>query len=219
MIEALAPNRTNHPLYIRSLPRGSRRRQHFMDAHVSHLFSEVKAEDSIAVAQQVTRELVKGKGFPQLLSCPLGSRVGGHIEVQNATPVVSQYQKHVKHLETDGGHREEVDGDHLGEVVLQESAPGLRRRLVAAQHVFAYAGLTDVDAEFEQFTMDARRAPQGILSAHPADQTADLVGNKRPSRSSVAHLPGPEPAKAGTMPGHDRLGLDDRQRRDRKSVV
>src|SRR5271157_1457002 len=115
MIEALAPNGTNHPLHVGSLPRGSRRGQHFVDAHVSHLFSELIAEDSIAVAQQVARQLVKGKGFPQLLSCPLGSRVSGHVEVQNATSVVGQYQKHVKYLETDGGHSEEVDGDNLGE--------------------------------------------------------------------------------------------------------
>src|SRR5664279_3360444 len=122
MVKALAPNGTNHPLYIRSLPRRARCGQHFVDAHVSHLFSEVLAEDSIAVAQQVARQLVKGKGLPQLLSRPLCGGVGGHIEVQNATPVMGQYQKHVKHLETYGGHSEEVDGDHLGEVVLQERA-------------------------------------------------------------------------------------------------
>ena len=29
-------------------------------------------------------------------------------------------------METDGGHREEVDGDQLREVILQERAPGLR---------------------------------------------------------------------------------------------
>src|SRR5208283_3072674 len=182
MIEAFAPNGTNHPLHVRPLPRRARSGQHFMDAYVSHLFSEFKAEDSITVAQQVTRELVKGKGLPQLLSCPLGSRVGGHIEVQNATPVVGQYQKHVKHLETDGGHREEVDRDHLREVVLQESAPGLRWWLAAAHHVLAHASLPDVDAELEQFTMDARCTPDGILPAHLADQISDLAGNDRPSR-------------------------------------
>src|SRR5271167_5264023 len=95
MIETLAPNRTNHPLHVRSLPRRARCGQHFVDAHVSHLFSEVIAEDSVAVAQQVTRELVKGKCLPQLLSRPLCSRVGSHIEVKNATPVMGQYQKHV----------------------------------------------------------------------------------------------------------------------------
>jgi hypothetical protein len=38
---------------------------------VSHQFSEVIAEDSIAVAQQVARELVKGTCLPELLSRPL----------------------------------------------------------------------------------------------------------------------------------------------------
>src|SRR6266849_1183651 len=96
MIEALTPNRTNHSLHIGSLPRGARRRQHFLNAHVSHLPSECIAEDRIAVAQQVTRELVKRKGFPQLLSRPLGGRVGGHIEVKNTAPVMGQYKKYVK---------------------------------------------------------------------------------------------------------------------------
>jgi hypothetical protein len=74
-----------------------------VDTHVSHLFSELIAEDNIAVAQQVARQLVKGKGLPQLLSRPLCCRVGRHIEVQNATPVMGQHQKHVKYLETDVG--------------------------------------------------------------------------------------------------------------------
>jgi hypothetical protein len=120
MIEALATNGSNHSLYIGSLPRRARRRQDFADAHALHLFSEVIAEDSIAVAQQVVRELVKGKSLPQLLSRPLRGRAGSHVEVQNATPVMGQDQKHVKNLETDSGHREEVDGDQLLGVILQK---------------------------------------------------------------------------------------------------
>jgi transposase len=103
MIEAVAPNGTNHPLDVGSLPRGARRRQHFADAHVSHLSSECIAEDGIAVAQQITRELVKEEGFPQLLSRPLRGRVSGHIEVKNTTTVMSQYEKHVKDLESGVG--------------------------------------------------------------------------------------------------------------------
>jgi hypothetical protein len=64
MIEALATNGSYHSLYIGSLPRRARCRQDFANTHVSHLLSEVVAEDSIAVPQQVTRELVKGKGLP-----------------------------------------------------------------------------------------------------------------------------------------------------------
>ena len=90
---------------IGSLPRRARCRQNFADAHVSHLFSEVLAEDGIAVAQQVTRELVKGKGLPQLLPRPLRGRVGGDIAVKNATPVMGQDEKHVEDLGTGGWAR------------------------------------------------------------------------------------------------------------------
>jgi len=83
------------------------------------------AEDRIAIAQQVARELGKGKGLSQLLCGPLRGRVGSHIEVQNAAPVMSQNQKHVKNTEADRGHGEEIDGDQLLGMILQEVAPGL----------------------------------------------------------------------------------------------
>jgi hypothetical protein len=59
MVQALPPNGTNHPLNVSSLPGGARCAQHFVDAHASHLFSEVIAEDGIAIAQQVAREFPK----------------------------------------------------------------------------------------------------------------------------------------------------------------
>jgi len=45
--------------------------------------------------------------------------------VNNTTTVMGQNQKHVKDLKTEGGHGEEVDGDQLREVIVQEGAPGL----------------------------------------------------------------------------------------------
>ena len=71
----------------------------------------------------------------------------------------------------------------------------------------------------EQLTVDPGRTPSGVFAAHPADQVADFAGNDRPSRLSAAHLPGPEQAKTGTMPGYDRLGLNDgsAQRQSRQS--
>src|SRR5215475_2518076 len=47
----------------------------------------------------------------------------------------------------------EVDGDQLLGMILQEGAPGLRRRPAGAHHVLTYAALPDVDAEFEQLTV------------------------------------------------------------------
>ena len=89
----------------------------------------------------------------------------------------------------------------------------MRRRFAAAHHVFADAALTDVDAELEQLTVDPWCTPTGILSAHLADQLSHLMGNDRSSQLAVLHLPGPEKTKALAMPGHDRFGADDGQRR------
>jgi hypothetical protein len=44
----------------------------------------------------------------------------------------------------------------------------------APQHVFADAGLPDVDAQLEQLAVDARGAPERILSAHATDEISDL---------------------------------------------
>jgi hypothetical protein len=52
-------------------------------------------------------------------------------------------------------------------IILNEGTASLRGRFVAAQHVFADAALSDVDAQFEQLAMDAGRTPAGILTAHP----------------------------------------------------
>ena len=82
---------------------------------------------------------------------------------------------------------------------------------VSADHVFADAALSDVEAKFEQFAVDAgcTPTPKGILPAHLADEISDLARNDGSSRLAVAHLPDPEEAKAGSMPSHDRFWLDD----------
>src|SRR5260370_41701354 len=98
-------------------------------------------------------------------------------------------------------------------MILEKCAPRLRRGFAVAHHVFADAALTDVDAKLEQLTVDPWCTPRRILSAHLADQISDLTGNDGSSRLAVPHLPGPEKTKALAMPGHDRLGLDDGQRR------
>lgn len=75
-------------------------------------------------------------------------------------------------------------------VILQECALGLRRRLATAHHIFAYAALPDVDADFKQLTVDAGCTPTGILSAHSSDQISDSAGYRRSSPLARPDLPG-----------------------------
>src|SRR5712672_4178385 len=58
------------------------------------------------------------------------------------------------------------------------------------------------------FAVDAWRAPKRIFDAHPPDQHAHLRVDLR-SPSPWARLPTPVAAKAGPVPTHERLGLDD----------
>jgi hypothetical protein len=51
-------------------------------------------------------------------------------------------------------------------------------------------------AEFEQFTVDAGCAPARVVSAHPADQVADFVGN----RGLRAGLDGPSASRQDEKP-------------------
>jgi hypothetical protein len=76
---------------------------------------------------------------------------------------------------------EEVHRYHSLDVIIQESASGLRPRFPAPDHVFGHAGLADVDTQFEQLTMDVGPRPREAVSAHPTDQISSrqTVGQPR----------------------------------------
>src|SRR5260370_19687984 len=98
VVDALAPNRTDHSFDVGPLPRRTRRREHFFDAQMPDLLGEIGSEDAIPIAQQISRHLLKREGLLQLLSGPLGSRMRGDIEMHDPPAVVSQYQEYVQHL-------------------------------------------------------------------------------------------------------------------------
>src|SRR5215467_6539556 len=78
-----------------------------------------------------------------------------------------------------------------------------------ANHVFAYAGLADVDAQFEEFAVDARSAPKWVLAAHLPNQCSDLLRHCRASGLLAADLPRPEQLKSLAVPGNHRIRLYD----------
>src|ERR1700730_9713334 len=123
--------------------------------------------------EEITRDAAPGKCIPELLASPFGRRMSGHIDVDDAPAIVGQYQEDVQDLEPDGRHGEEIHRDQVVDVVRQERAPRLRWGSPAPQHVFAHPGLPDVDAQLEQLAVDARGAPERILSAHSTDEIPD----------------------------------------------
>jgi len=71
--------------------------------------------------------------------------------------------------------------------------------------------LADIDAEFEQFPVDARRTPKRIFTAHFVDQFSHVFGNRRSARLTATNYPGPKHPQAGAVPANDSFRLDDDQ--------
>jgi hypothetical protein len=78
-------------------------------------------------------------------------------------------------------------------------------------HILADAGLTDIDAEFEQFAVDTWRTPERILSFHASDQLAHVLRNRWAAKPPATNLPPPKQPKALAMPRDDGVRLDDEE--------
>lgn len=83
----------------------------------------------------------------------------------------------------------------------------LRRPAVALDHVFGDRRLRDLDPEFEQLTMNSRRAPERVRPAHPSNEVNDLRIDCR--ASTCPAFPAPVVPKSLSMSAHHGLRLDD----------
>jgi hypothetical protein len=173
------------------------------------LIDEGLAEDPVAVSQQVVRCGVPRKSFAELLGGPLSGGMSRYVEMDDTATLVAQDHEHVENLETDRRHGEEVNRHQGLDVILQEGSPGLGGRSAPANHVLADARLANIDAQLEEFPVDARSTPQWVFSAHPADQFSNLDRKAWTTGLAMAHFPGPEKPESFPMPADDGLGLND----------
>jgi hypothetical protein len=79
-------------------------------------------------------------------------------------------------MESQQGNGEEVLGDNSVPVVSQEGHPllGLVRVEWTLGQIPGHLALGHVEAQLEQFGVEARCTPGGILGSHPADQLPDF---------------------------------------------
>src|SRR5260221_14594491 len=93
-------------------------------------------------------------------------------------------------------------------MIAQECSPSLGRRPSAPDHVLGNRRLGDLEPKLEQFTMDARGAPQWVLLAHPLDEFTQLTANSGPPWPT-SRFPAPIRPKPCSMPPQDRVRLND----------
>src|SRR5260370_6373928 len=108
-------------------------------------------------------------------------------------------------MEAVGWNEEQVHAGNVWRGVMQEGRPPLAGRPPPFDHVLGDARLRDLKPEFEQFAVDAWRAPKRILHAHPPDQYAQLRVDRR-SPSLSARLSTPIATKTRPLSTHQPLG-------------
>ena len=186
VVEKLSPNRADHSLGVGVLPGRAWCREHLGYAHASHPSPKLAAIDVVAIAQEVTRRRVIGKRFDNLLRCPGGSGGIGYAEVYDSSAMLQQDHKNVEHPEGRSRHNEEVDGDEVRKVVLEERAPGLRGWLRATRDEPGNGALRDFEAEFEQLAVNAWRAPKWIRERHGTHEIRKLGADPWPTHPPAA---------------------------------
>src|ERR1700684_3515019 len=95
-------------------------------------------------------------------------------------------------------------------MIAKERPPALGWRVSALRHVLGHAGLSDIDAELEEFSMDPRRSPQRIGNAHLADKLAYFRRYNWPA-ATAPRLPAPVRSEPGAVPFNHGLRFHDRQ--------
>ena len=121
--------------------------------------------------------------------------------------------ENVQHTELQSRNGEEVDGDHLADVISKKGHPGLRWLARLLGHPARHRTFRDREPQFFQFTMDARCSPCGIGGRHSVDQLSNLGASPRTTRLfRLRQLP-PISFEPIVMPGCYSFRLHEYQRR------
>jgi hypothetical protein len=151
-----------------------------------------------------------------VLDDPTAGRMRGDVEVQDTTPVMANDEKAVEQVESDGGDSKEVHGGNGFAMIVKTRKPKLRRFRISgcAAHPAGDRTLRYIEAEHEEFAVDARRTPGGIFNDHLKDQVTDFFGNSLPAAHWVSGLAqhGPVQSESSAVPAHNCLGHDEEER-------
>src|SRR4030081_552888 len=183
------------------------------NAHCTDPLQEDRTIRGVSIANEISRRVVPWDGLGYLARDPLRGWVCRHAKRHPKSSSVAHNDKTIQNLECDRRQDKEVDRRDAVNVIAEKRPPALRRWPRVAAHVPSDRRLGDLEAELEQLTMNTRRAPQGVRTAHLANERAQLSRDLR-SANTVAGSPAPIRPKPSTVPANDGLRPDDRNLKD-----
>src|SRR4029434_4395949 len=124
--------------------------------------------------------------------------------------IVALDQQAIEKLKRNCWHHEQIHRNNPISVIAEKHPPALRRWSPPARYILGHTRLPDVDAEFEEFAMHPRCAPERVGKAHRTDQAAYFQRHRRPAPAS-SRFPTPIGSKPRSVPTDHGGWLDDRQ--------
>src|SRR3979411_1363517 len=149
----------------------------------------------VSIPDEMSRRVIPRERLGDLARDPLCAWVCRHAKRHPKSSCVAHNDKTIQNLECD--------------VIAEKRPPALRRWPRVAAHVPSDRRPGDLEAELEQLTVNTRRAPQGVRTAHLANERAQLSRDLR-SANAVAGSRAPIRPEPSTVPANDGLRPDDR---------
>ena len=110
--------------------------------------------------QQESRRHVPGERFAELLPRPCRRGMRRDVDVQDPPTIVCEDDEDEQHATGDRRYGEEIDRHQRADMVLKEGAPRLGWWPTPTGQQSRDRPLGHVQAEFEEFAVNARRAPE-----------------------------------------------------------
>src|SRR5919109_4357125 len=103
----------------------------------------------------------------------------GDVEVNNLSPVMPNNKEAVQQLERDRWDREKIHSRDRFAVIAQKSQPASANFWISrcSLHPTRDTSFGYVQAEHEQFAVDAGSAPGRVLGYHPENQVSHFAGD------------------------------------------
>jgi hypothetical protein len=123
VIQHLTTNTANQTFHIRILPRRAGCDPHLFDAYIADTLPKSCAVRAVAIVQEIPGCLVPRQRLDHLLGRPRRRWVLGDVHVHDTPSRMGEDHQHEEHAECDGRHGEEIEGDQVLYVVLEERLP------------------------------------------------------------------------------------------------
>src|SRR6266436_7630460 len=210
VVKAFPSDRTDQPFSICVLPRGTRRCWSVANAHRSKSADKDLTIGPVPVTNEIAGSLFPAACFRDLICDPFCSWMRCDAKPQNMSSAVPHDQQSIEPAKRDCRNHEQIHRSDPVGMITKERSPAWGWRVPSLGHVLGRAGLSDIDAELEEFSMDPRRSPQRIGNAHLADKLAYLRRYGW-SATTAPRLPPPVRSEPGAVPFNHGLRLHDCQ--------